>query len=238
MEFEGIVIRVTPFRDFDAMVNVIGNERLFSFLAPGVQKMNSKLSSSVNLYSYARFQTSKGKEGFRLRNAELLDSYEGIKGNLTALAVADFIGEITNQFIESSDVKEIYPYLKRALELLDSGFDPKTIALIYFAKVLNIAGFGLEVDACQICGKTNAIVAVSYKDGGFICEDCFDPLKHVKCSAYKLKVIRYIFKVGLNDFNKVSFEEKVVDELLDELNKFLKSVIQIELKSIKLLRKI
>ena len=238
MEFEGIVIRTTPFRDYDAMVKVIGTERLFSFLAPGVLKMNSKLSSAVNLYSYARFQTSKGKEGFKLRNAELLNSFENIKSNLTALAVCDFISEITNQFIESSDVSEVYPFLKKSLELLDSGFDPKTIALIYFAKVLNISGFGLDVDSCVKCGQTSAIVAISYKDGGFICENCFDPSKHLKCSAYKLKVIRYIFKVGVEDFNKVSFEEKVVDELLDELNKFLKTNIQIELKSIKLLRKL
>ena len=238
MEFEGIVIRSTPFRAYDAMVNVLGSERLFSFLAPGVLKMNSKLGYSINLYSYSRFQTSKGKDGFRLRNAELIDSYENIKSNLSSLAVVDFLGELTNQFVQSDDAKEIYPFLKKALEILNAGFDPKTVALIYFAKILNIAGFGLEVDSCQKCGQTNAIVAVSYKDGGFICENCFDPLKHVKCNAYKLKVIRYIFKVDVDNFNKVSFEEDVVDELLDELGKFIKSVIQVELKSLKLLRKI
>ena len=238
MEFEGIVIRVTPFREYDAMVNVLGKDRLYSFLAPGVLKFNSKLASAVNLYSRARFQTSKGKEGFRLRNAELLDSYENIKSNLTSLAVADFLGEITNQFVQSDDASDVYPFLEKALDSLNDGFDPKTVALIYFAKVLNVAGFGLEVNSCQKCGQTSAIVAVSYKDGGFICEKCFDPLKHVKCSAYKLKVIRFIFKVDVDNFKKVSFEEPVVDELLKELNKFVKDVVQIELKSIKLLLKI
>lgn len=238
MEFEGIVIRVTPFRDYDAMVNVLGVNRLYSFLAPGVLKMNSKLGSAVNIYSYGRYQSGKGKEGYRLRNAELLNSFENIKSNLTALAVADFLGEITNQFVQSSDASEIYPFLKKALEALNDGFDPKTIALIYFAKVLNVAGYGLDVDSCVKCGKTKAIVAVSYKDGGFICEDCFDSLKHLKCDAYKLKVIRYIFKVDIDNFTKVAFIEKTSDEILGELNKFIKDVVQIELKSIKLLRKI
>ena len=32
MEFEGIVIRSTPFRDHDAMVTVLSNDKMRSFL--------------------------------------------------------------------------------------------------------------------------------------------------------------------------------------------------------------
>ena len=238
MEFEGIVTRVTPFREFDAMVNVLSSERFYSFLAPGVLKMNSKFGSATNIYSYSRFQTSKGKEGYRLRNAELLASYENVKSDLTRLAVLDFLGEITNTFIINDDASEIYPFLKKSLESLNEGFDPKTIALIYFAKVLGASGYGLDVDSCVKCGQTSAIVAISYKDGGFICQEHFDPLKHIKCSAYKLKVIRYIFKVDIDNFKKVIIENSTVIELISELGKFVKNVTQIELKSLKLLSKI
>ena len=237
-EIEGIVIRVTPFRDNDAMVNVISHERMNSFLGRGVLKYESKNASSVNMYSRSRFQLSKGKDGMSLRTGELLNSYQMAKSNLDSLAVLDMIGEVTNKLVQSEDAPKIYDQLVKCLELLDSGFDAFTIGLIYLAHVLNATGYGLDVDSCIICGKTSQIIAVSYKDGGFICQDCFDPLNHVKCSARKLKIIRYIFKVDVTNYDKVSFNKNETIELLKELHDFIYDVAQIDLKSITLLKKI
>lgn len=238
MEFEGLVIRQTPFRDHDAMVTVLSSDKIRSFLVRGALKYESKLGPSVNVYTKSRFQISRGKEGYALRNSEILTSYEKIKTNIEALAVQDFLGELTNKLIQSDDASQIYPALIRSLELLNEGFSPYTVAIIYFARVLSVAGFGLNVDSCQICGKKDDIVALSYKDGGFICRDCLSPLKHVKSDPMKLKTIRFIFKVDINNYNKVEFDKKLCIEILGELSKFLDDVAQLNLKSIELLRKI
>lgn len=238
MEFEGIVIRQTPFRDHDAMVTVLSNDKIRSFLVRGALKYESKLGPSVNMYTKSRFQISRGKEGYALRNSEILDSYENIKVNIEALAVQDFLGELTNKLIQSDDAESIYPSLVRSLELLNSKFSPYTVAIIYFAKVLEAAGFGLNVDSCQICGKKDDIVALSYKDGGFICRNCLSPLKHVKSDPMKLKMIRYIFKVDLDNYSKVEFDKRACLEIILELSKFLDDVSQLNLKSIDLLKKI
>ena len=238
MEFEGIVIRQTPFRDHDAMVTVLSNDKIRSFLVRGALKIDSKLGPSSNMYTKSRFQITRGKEGYALRNGEILDSYENIKTNIDCLAVQDFLGELTNKLIQSDDASKVYPCLERSLEMLNSGFSPFTIALIYFAKVLEVAGFGLNVDSCQICGKKDDIVALSYKDGGFICRNCLSPLKHVKSNPMKLKMIRYIFKVDVDNFNKVEFDKKDCLDIVKELAKFLDDVSQLNLKSIEILKKI
>ena len=238
MEFEGIVIRQTPFRDHDAMVTVLSIDKMRSFLVRGALKYDSKLGPSVNMYTKSRFQLMKGKEGYALRSGEILDSYENIKTNIDCLAVQDFLGELTNKLIQSDDANRIYPYLVKSLELLNNGFSPFTVALIYFAKVLDIAGFGLNVDSCQICGKKDDIVALSYKDGGFICRDCLSPLKHVKSDPTKLKMVRFAFKVDIENFNKVEFDKKLCLDLIKEFAKFLDDVAQLNLKSIELLKKI
>ena len=238
MEFEGIVIRQTPFRDHDAMVTVLSIDKMRSFLVRGALKYDSKLGPSANMYTKSRFQISRGKEGYALRNGEILKSFENVKTNIDCLAVQDFLGELTNKLIQSDDASEIYPFLEKSLSLLNSGFSPYTVALIYFAKVLNVAGYSLNVDSCQICGKKDDIVALSYKDGGFICRDCFSPLKHTKCDPYKLKMVRYIFKVDLANFNKVEFEKDDCLKLIIELAKFLDNITQLNLKSIELLKKI
>ena len=238
MEFEGIVIRQTPFRDHDAMVTVLSIDKIRSFLVRGALKYESKLGPSVNIYTKSRFQISRGKEGYALRNGEILASFENIKTNIECLAVQDFMGELTNKLIQSDDASYIYPFLEKGLEILNSGFSPYTVALIYFAKVLNVSGYSLNVDSCQICGKKDQIIALSYSDGGFICRDCFSALKHAKSDPNKLKMIRYMFKVGIDNFNKVEFPKEACLEIIKELSKFLEHVAQLNIKSIDLLKKI
>lgn len=238
MEFEGIVIRSTPFRDHDAMVTVLSNDKIRSFLCRGALKYESKLGASVNIYTKSRFLINRGKEGYALRNSEILNSYEKIKTNIESLAVEDFVGEITNKMIQDDDAHLIYPYLEKTLDCLNNGFSPFTMALLYFAKVLTVAGLGINVDSCQICAKKDDIVAVSYSDGGFICRNCFSPLNHKKCNPNKLKILRYIFKVDLDNYSRVEFPKKESLELINELAKFLDNINQLNLKSIELLKKI
>lgn len=238
MEFEGIVFRLTPYSEYDAMVSVLSLDRIHTFLARGVFKYGSKTASSINLYSFSKFQVFKGKEGFFLRNSEPINNFCNLKNGIDKLAIIDFVGELTNKVIIDEDATKIYEFLKKTIESIDSGFDPLTAGLIYFAKVLNAIGLGLNVDSCIKCSKTASIVGVNYLDGGFVCEICFNALNHVKCSPHKLKIIRYIFQVDLLNFEKIRFLKEECLELIEELSNFLFDKLQVELKSLTLLRNI
>lgn len=238
MEFEGIVIRSTPFKEGSAMISVLTKNKIKSFLAKGVLKITSKNAPSVNLFTKSRFQTFNGKEGEFLRVGEVLESYPNITKNFEKLAILDFISEITNSLISSNDAKNVYEFLEKTLQCLNEDFSPLTALLIYFANVLKASGYGLDVDSCAICGKKQSIMALSYKDGGFICQNCFDSLKHAKTDPRKLKIIRYIFKVDVNNYTKVAFSNNECKEIIFELYEFLNFASQIEFKSLNLLSQI
>ena len=234
-EFCGFVIRNTPFRDNDAMVSVLTSKGVYSFLARGVMKFNSKNGASVAPFSKSKFIVTKGKEGNLLRTGQLIDSYENIKNDLPALAALNLISELINKLLINQDAKELYESLERTLCLLNSNFSAFTLALIMFARILSIAGFALDVDECLICGQKSSITAVSYSDGGFICSSCFDPLKHEKADSRKLKIIRYIFKVTPKDYDKITFNKCESVEILKELAYFTKIVSQVEIIGVNLL---
>ena len=238
MEFEGIVIRRTSYKEGSAMISVLTKDRIRSFLAKGVLKITSKNAPSVNLFTKSRFQTFKGEEGDFLRVGEVLSSYPNITKDFEKLAILDFISEMTNSLIGTNDAKDIYIYLEKTLECLNGEFSPLTALLIYFAKVMKASGYGLDVDSCVICGNKNAISATSYKDGGFICTNCFDPSIHIKTEPRKLKILRYIFKVDLDNFTKVAFGNDECKEIIFELCNSLNLVSQIEFKSLTLLSQI
>ena len=238
MEFEGIVIRRTSYKEGSAMISVLTKDRIRSFLAKGVLKITSKNAPSVNLFTKSRFQTFKGEEGDFLRVGEVLSSYPNITKDFEKLAILDFISEMTNSLIGTNDAKDIYIYLEKTLECLNGEFSPLTALLIYFAKLMKASGYGLDVDSCVICGNKTAISALSYKDGGFICTKCFDPSIHIKTEPRKLKILRYIFKVDLDNFTKVAFGNDECKEIIFELCNFLNLVSQIEFKSLTLLRQL
>lgn len=236
MEIEGLIIRQTPFQDSDMMVTILSKERMYSFLARGVMKIDSKNASSVNLFTYGRYSLMSGKNGKTLKNAEIINSFPNIRKDFIGLATLDYLSEVTNKLISEDKAFEFYPYFLKTLELLNSGFDAMTLNLIYLAAALKISGYGLDVDECVICSQTSHINAISYKDGGFICVDCFNPLNHLKCSARKLKIIRYIFKVAPEQMDRIEFEKDEVQEILNELLAFASDSADLYLKSIKLFK--
>ena len=238
MEFEGIVIRRTSYKEGSAMISVLTKDRIRSFLAKGVLKMTSKNAPSVNLFTKSRFQTFNGEEGDWLRVGEVLCSYPNITKNFEKLAILDFISEITNSLIGTNDAQDTYRFLEKTLECLNGNFSPLTALLIYFAKVLKASGYGLDVDSCAICGEKHAITAISYKDGGFICQKCFDASNHVKSDVRKLKIFRYIFKVDTDNFTKIAFSNEECKAIIFELCEFLNFTSQIEFKSLTLLSQI
>lgn len=238
MEFEGIVIRRTTYKEGAAMISVLTKDKIRFFLAKGVLKITSKNAPSVNLFTKSLFQTYNGEEGDWLRVGEVISSYPNITKSFEKLAVLDFMSEITNSLIGSGDAKDVYSFLEKTLDCLNGDLSPLTATLIYFAKVLIASGYGLDVDSCAICGKKEAITALSYKDGGFICKNCFDASNHVKTDPRKLKILRYIFKVDLANFDRVTFSNDECKEIIFELSEFLNLTSQIEFKSLTLLNQI
>lgn len=238
MEFEGIVIRRVPFKGDDVMITVLTDDKMKSFIAKGVLKIFSKNSFSVNLFTKSKFQVFKGMEGDFLRVGEVIQSYPNINNNLEKLALLDFISEITNHLLDKKDSKLVYGYLEKTLDCLNRDKNIWTSVLIYFAHVLIAAGYGMNVDSCQICDSKKEIVGFSIQDGGFVCEHCFNKSVHTKADTRKLKILRYIFKVDLENFEKIDFEKDECKEILFNLIDFLNWTSQIEIKSLTLLKKL
>ena len=78
MEFEGIVIRRTSYKEGAAMISVLTNNKIKSFLAKGVLKTTSKNAPSVNLFTKSKFNVFHGQDGDWLRQGEIIESYPNI----------------------------------------------------------------------------------------------------------------------------------------------------------------
>ncbi len=233
-EVKGIIIKSTPFKENDAMITLLSEDKTYSFLAKGVLKANSKNASLVRIYSQSQLSLYKGKDGFALRNGTVINGFSKLNASLNSLLAVKAIGEITNTLLQKEDCKKVYIALEKSLNLINENFSPLTVVLIYFAYLLRISGYGLEVDKCVICSNKSQIKSLSYEDGGFICSNCFDAHKHVQCEQRYLKIMRYIFKVEPEQFNHIAFEDAENKFILNELDNFLYNSSQTRIHSLKL----
>lgn len=234
----GIVIKNVPQKESDSMVEAIGPDGLFSFYARGVKKLTSKNSVSVQSLAYSKFVLMSSSSGsLTLKEGGLIKSFATLS-NLEALSVLSFLQEVTARLVQPDEASKAYQMLLPCLESLNQGHEPLTIGLIYLAHVLNIGGIGLDVDECVICQKKTGIVAVSYEDGGFVCKDCLPETTAVISSGRKLKIIRYLFRCGIQDLGRVEFSKEELIPLYRELGQYLDDLTSLKLKSLELIVKL
>ena len=236
MKIDGIVLRVNPYRDFDAMVNVITERSSFSFLARGIRKIQSKNAFSVLPFAESHFDILKTKDGLSLKTGSILNSHSKLRESYSGLLMMDFIVEVTTKFLLEKDLYKAYKPIKRILELLEEDFDHYTLSIIYLAFILNESGYAWNVHSCQKCGQKSSIVALNTSTGGFICEDCFDGQNGAKLNERLLRIIRYIFMVKPEMYDHIAFSKDECLLVLSIMEEFILGTVEISLKSLKLLQ--
>jgi DNA repair protein RecO (recombination protein O) len=236
IEAEGFVLRVSSYKENDAMVTILTKEGLVSFLARGIFKPTSKNRAAAQLLGLARFSLNESAAGsYSLAESVPLASPDG-KEDLPTLAALSFLAELCSKTVQNEEAPEVYPWLAKTLQAMADGFDPLTAALIFFARLLVIEGYGLNVDSCVYCGGKTGIVGVSYADGGFVCQNDLAGDAQ-KASARKLRILRFIFRCGLEDLGRVSFGKDETKEIFGDLGRYLSDLTGVALRSLSILEK-
>jgi DNA repair protein RecO len=233
-EVEGYVVHLSNYKDNDAMVNVFSGDGAVSFLARGVLKPTSKNAAACQLLSYSRFSLDSGKNGsLSLKEAQSLAPIDG-RDSLERLTAFSFLSELTSKLVQEDEAKDAYPWLDATMKALEGNADAFSVSLIYFAHLLILCGYGLDVDECIYCQSKTNIKGVSYSDGGFVCANEMDE-GATPLDSRHLKILRYIFRCGIPDIARVSFTKEECKGFLQSLSQYLADLTGVELKSTALL---
>ncbi|MCQ2799474.1 MAG: DNA repair protein RecO [Bacilli bacterium] len=230
---EGFALRISAYKENDAMVTVLSGDGLFSFLARGVQKSTSKNFASCTLLAKAKYSLNESASGnLTLAESEVLSVPDG-GDDLIRLSLFSLISEICLKLVSEEEAASIYPWLEKAMEHTKEKGKEASAVLILLCHVLKGAGYALEVDGCVKCGSKTAIQGVSFNDGGFVCKDCVLPSE--KLDTRNLKILRFCFKCELSDMDRVSFENKESVAMIRRLAQYIDDYTGVKLKSLSLL---
>ena len=215
-----IVLGNSKYKENDLIYNAISEDSSFSFKVCGGQSNKSPCVWLNNPLTIAEVEF--GDRRFKhpsLKEAKLIASPMTMNNSLTYLCTISIITEIANKTFPEEDRYLLYRDIIDSVTALKNGKDEMMVLLILMARAAKLAGAELEVNGCVICGKTKGLVAFSFPDGGFVCEDCLkDSLATPSLTAQQMRLIRYIFKAP-------NYECPASDQFTDEdKNVVLKSM--------------
>ncbi len=106
---------------------------------------------------------SPPKVWIRIDSGELIEPFNGIRGDFRKWGLAAFACELIQELVPLRDPnRQTYALLRQTLEILDREKGDPEIGPLFQLKLLQLAGYGLSFEACQACGKRGRICRRPY----------------------------------------------------------------------------
>jgi DNA repair protein RecO (recombination protein O) len=181
-------------------------------VAKGIKKPTSKLGGRMELLASNKLLVAKGKKLDIVCQAELIDSFKGVRRNITNLTYAMYCGELVSTFGLEHDTNsnKIYDILFESLKniALSTTTDEALWATIRFKLVfMDLLGYAVELNHCVKCNNLikNSGFTFSAEAGGIVCKNCSSNLRE---SVEINNNILNIFKDAAN----FDFPENIIDQ--------------------------
>lgn len=233
----GFIIKSTPYKESDALLHVYTLEYgRITLLAKGIKKMTSKNASGCQTLTLSEFTFIPRKGISTLIKATSVSFYRHIKEDIELEAYASYFCEFIYKYVEENEPDEfLYTQFLQAVECLENGYSCTLVYLLFNAMILKISGTPLGVDGCSYCGNTKDIVAISYSNGGFVCQNCKGQYDQVFDKEF-LKAFRHINKYSLKEVDKISIDQKHMVDLVSLMEYFIDEYTGILFKTKKFIK--
>ncbi len=186
-------------------------------VAKGVKKPKSKLGARMDLLVANKLMLYKGKNMDTICQAEALNTFHKIRQNMDKIFYSMYISEVVNNFGVEEDPcsKEVYELLYKALEKISNAENKVEILLSvlkFQLKMMQISGFGVELECCLCCGEhiKDEKMFFSDKMGGIICARCNENFGYKTVMHHKIR--EFLNALLQFDFDYQSEYEKLANE--------------------------
>ena len=214
-----IVLTINPYKEKDAIVSAISHEGLITFLARGLKDPKSKNMTLNNTLTIADIELMDGDFKYPiLKGSKQIFTPLRLEMDSKYLGSLLLMNEIMVHLFPDEEKHFMFPYLEEGLIKLKETNDWLMTLLVFMANAIRVGGFELEVNRCVICGQKKKILAFSFIEGGFVCEECINEDIERDLSKEQMMLLRAIF--NSRDYHLLSSNYGKGDALV-LLNKFI-----------------
>ncbi len=174
---DGLITRSYPAGDHDHVIHLVTPEHgRLSVMVKGSQSKKNPHAAITQVFTYGNYELSrKNGELYWLRGGSVLKSFYGLTEDLSDMALAAYICDVTSELsAEGENADEILRLALNSLHMLSQKSRSRTIVKAVFElRAATTTGFMPDLSGCEACGES--FPENSYLDimnGSVICADC------------------------------------------------------------------
>jgi DNA repair protein RecO (recombination protein O) len=240
---EAIVIGRRELREADRIVTLFSRERgKIDVIAKGARKPTARSGPALEYFARGRFMLARGRDLDVVTSADLLERPAQLEGNLTRLAYASHMAELTGRLAqEGQHYPALYDLLVESLRAL--GDDRSDLAVVRSFELLALAqvGYRLDLWTCASCQRelTEGVNYLGVQVGGMVCGDCRGASGHcVPISVNAQKYLRLLGRNGVAAGRVVTIDPSLAAEVERLMAAYMSSVMERDLTSLRVLHEI
>ena len=214
LKARGLVIREYEAGESDKrLLLLLKDHGRMMIYARGARKPKSKFMAAAQLFTYADFVITRGRGFNALAQAQVIQSFYGIRTDYDRLTAAHLLAEVCEKTVlEESSCDELLRLALRSLSHLSKPiFPPLQVTGVFFMRFYAYYGLAPETGACAQCGQDVEHEAFFCAEG-LVC-GAHKPGYGVKLSRAAVFALRHILDSDLITAFKFKAHEEVLEEL-------------------------
>lgn len=237
---DALVLRVRDFGEADRILTLLRREEgKTQAVAKGARRPRNRLAGASQVFTHASLLLFHGRALDTLSQAEILDSFGNLREDLTKLAYASYLAELTDELIRDNDPHPgVFVLLLASQHLLAVGAPPEPVAHSYELRLLNELGYRPVLEACVNCGGplTGGRVRFSPNAGGVLCTNCLgEDQSGATLSRGAVETMRHLLTADLSRVHLLRLETGMAREIAEAIKHYLIYRLDRRLKSLEFL---
>jgi len=231
---EGIIIRSMDYGEGNKIVTLLTQTHgKVGIIIRGAKKVKSRYGSLAQLFTHGEFLFFRNSGLGTLTHGEIIESHHVLREQLEMTAYASYMAELTDRVLQDEDASGfIFEQLRAALSALAEGKDPEIIVELYELKLLQMAGYGPDFEACASCGNVVGSMWLSSIAGGVLCSRCkYKDGAAMQLSDGALKLLRLFNRMDLRRLGAIQVKDETKAQLKLALRQLMDTHIGLQLKS-------
>lgn len=226
---QGIVIREQTLKENDRIISVLTkNHGVIKAYVFGAKKIQSKMSSSTQLFAFSDFGFNNKNGFYTVEHAMPKEMFFELRNDIESLSLAQYFAQLEEEFAPSSENGEEFLRLmlnclhilckkKRSLSQLKSVFE---------LRILCLSGYMPDIMMCKNCGKyEDSTMFFNKTDTTLRCKDCYDG----DGTALDIGVVQAMRHICYSDHEKI-FNFTLSDDGFKTLSKITEEYLILKTK--------
>ena len=169
----GIILRSRDYKEADQLLTVYTREQgKITVQARGVKKTASRLRSGILLFSHTSLVLTAGKAFPIVTGASTETAFPSLRSDFNRMSYAGYAAELLDQVIADSQPDEgVFRLILETMYLLEN-INPWLAVRHLELRLLELQGYGLQLDTCLQCGAPLQGERFYGVQGGALCPLC------------------------------------------------------------------